>query len=59
MEEGARATACEMELPLEIIRRTAYEASLEDILLADGYLFCAPENLASVSGAMKEFFDRN
>lgn len=30
----------------------------EDLLRADGYLFCAPENLAALSGAMKEFFDR-
>ena len=25
---------------------------------ADGYLFAAPENLAALSGQMKEFFDR-
>ena len=28
------------------------------MLSADGYLFVAPENLASLSGEMKEFFDR-
>ena len=36
----------------------AEEAMPEDVLAADGYLFCAPENLAALSGAMKEFFDR-
>ena len=36
----------------------AAEASLQDVLAADAFLFCAPENLASLSGEMKEFFDR-
>lgn len=36
----------------------AEDAQAEDVLVADGYLFCAPENLAALSGAMKEFFDR-
>ena len=31
----------------------------DDLLDAAGYIFAAPENLASLSGAMKEFFDRN
>lgn len=30
----------------------------EDILAAGGYLFVCPENLASMSGLMKEMFDR-
>lgn len=29
-----------------------------DMLAAQGYLFVCPENLAAMSGAMKEFFDR-
>jgi multimeric flavodoxin WrbA len=36
----------------------AEDAGPEDLLAASGYLFCAPENLAALSGAMKEFFDR-
>ena len=30
----------------------------EDLLAADGYLFVCPENLATMSGMMKEMFDR-
>jgi NAD(P)H-dependent FMN reductase len=30
----------------------------ETLLAADGYLFCCPENLGSMSGLMKEMFDR-
>lgn len=38
--------------------RRANEARPEHLLDADGYLFAAPENLAGLSGEMKEFFDR-
>ena len=36
----------------------AEEATPEDLLAAGAYLFVCPENLASMSGAMKEMFDR-
>ncbi|WP_278923918.1 MULTISPECIES: flavodoxin family protein [Pseudophaeobacter] len=36
----------------------AAEAGPDDLLAAGAYLFCGPENLASLSGQMKEFFDR-
>ncbi|NQY97190.1 MAG: flavodoxin family protein [Henriciella sp.] len=36
----------------------AEDAGPEDLLSADGYMFAAPENLAALSGTMKEFFDR-
>lgn len=36
----------------------AAEAAPEDLLEADGYIFTTPENLASMSGVMKDFFDR-
>ncbi|WP_135507033.1 flavodoxin family protein [Roseovarius aestuariivivens] len=38
--------------------KRADETGPEDIIEADGYLFCAPENLAAISGVMKDFFDR-
>jgi multimeric flavodoxin WrbA len=31
----------------------------DDLIAAGGYLFIGPENLAALSGAMKEMFDRN
>lgn len=37
----------------------AEDAGADDLLDADGYLFAGPENLAGLSGAMKEFFDRS
>ena len=36
----------------------AAEAQPHDLLTAGGYLFACPENLASMSGLMKEMFDR-
>jgi len=36
----------------------AEDARPEHLLAANGYLFAAPENLAALSGAMKEFYDR-
>ncbi len=38
---------------------SAASDALPDMLLAaDGYIFCCPENLGSMSGMMKEMFDR-
>jgi multimeric flavodoxin WrbA len=37
----------------------AIDAEPQDVLSADAYLFATPENLASMSGLMKDFFDRN
>jgi multimeric flavodoxin WrbA len=36
----------------------APDAQPADVLGADGYIFATPENLASMSGLMKDFFDR-
>lgn len=42
--------------PCRLVR--AEEAEPEDLLSASGFLFACPENLGTMSGAMKEFFDR-
>lgn len=36
----------------------ASDAKFEDVLEADGYIFVTPETLGSMSGLMKDFFDR-
>jgi len=53
-EAAAGAAKAEVETRL----LTAQDTVPNDMLHADGYIFCAPENLASLSGVMKDFFDR-
>ena len=48
--------AAQEDADVRLIR--AEDANPEDLLTSAGYLFASPENLASLSGAMKEFFDR-
>jgi flavodoxin len=52
----AAADAAAGEVTVTLIR--AEDASATDLLTGDGFLFACPENLASMSGAMKDFFDR-
>jgi len=52
----AAARAADGEITTRLL--TAEEALPDDLLQASGYIFCGPENLASMSGMMKEFFDR-
>lgn len=55
MAEAAYAAA---KPETETILQRAEDTEPADLINADGYLFAAPENLAALSGAMKEFFDR-
>lgn len=57
---GAVAAAALLEQPddLAVTLRRAADTGVDEVLASDGFLFCAPENLASLSGEMKEFFDR-
>ncbi len=55
MAEAAAAAARD---EVETVLKPAHEALPEDLLQADGYIFCAPENLAAIAGIMKDFFDR-
>lgn len=57
MAESA-ASAARAEGEVDVALRRAAEVDASEVLAADGYLFAAPENLASLSGEMKEFFDR-
>jgi multimeric flavodoxin WrbA len=56
---AAAARGAESEPGTEVRLLAADAAQAADLLAADGYIFAAPENLAALSGAMKEFFDRN
>jgi multimeric flavodoxin WrbA len=51
---GARSESA--EVAVRMLR--APDTRPDDVLLADGYLFATPENLAAMSGLMKDFFDR-
>ena len=52
----AAAEAAKDEAPTTL--KPAHQAGPEDLLEADGYIFCAPENLAAIAGVMKDFYDR-
>jgi multimeric flavodoxin WrbA len=55
----AAATAARTAAPeVQVDLRRAQDVSPDTLLVAGCYLFVAPENLASLSGAMKEMFDR-
>jgi multimeric flavodoxin WrbA len=52
--EGARR-----EAGVTVRLQAAAHSGPADLLGADGYLFATPENLASMAGLMKDFFDRS
>ena len=54
---GAQAEAQGSGVKVRLLR--AAEAGPDDVLAADGYLFATPENLAAISGQLKDFFDRS
>lgn len=51
--QGART-----EPEIEVILLQAQQVQPEHLLSASGYIFVAPEMLGSLSGVMKDFFDR-
>lgn len=59
-EQMARALADSATIEHGIAVRLlhARDAQPEDLINADGYVFATPENLAAISGLMKDFFDR-
>lgn len=54
----AAAKAAGDQAGVNILLQRASDTGPETLLAADGYLFVTPENLAAVSGLMKDFFDR-
>jgi multimeric flavodoxin WrbA len=55
-EAAARGAVAEVDVAVRLL--SAPQAQPSDVLTADGYIFGTPENLAAVSGLMKDFFDR-
>lgn len=54
----AAAAGARAETGIEVSLLRSADAQAGDVLEADGYIFAAPENLGSVAGMMKDFFDR-
>lgn len=55
-QAAARGAAAESQVVVRLMH--ASDAQPADVLSADAYLLATPENLAAVSGLMKDFFDR-
>ena len=44
--------------PVDVVVRGAFDAGVDDVLGADGYLLATSENFGYMSRALKDFFDR-
>jgi multimeric flavodoxin WrbA len=55
-EAAARGASTESQIEVRLL--CAAHTNGDDVLAADGYVFVTPENLASMAGMMKDFFDR-
>ena len=58
MAQAAR-TGADLEGGVEVRLLHASQAGPDDVLAADGLIFATPENLAAMSGQLKDFFDRS
>lgn len=57
MVEAVRAgAAAEPQVAVRLLH--ASQAGPAEVLAADGFIFATPENLAAISGQLKDFFDR-
>jgi multimeric flavodoxin WrbA len=55
---AAAAAGARRETAVKVRLEAAAAAGPQELLEADGYVFACPENLAAMSGVMKDFFDR-
>ena len=55
-QAAARGAENEPDVHIQFIH--AAEAGPDELIESDGYIFATPENLAMMSGMMKDFFDR-
>ncbi|MBM4262720.1 MAG: flavodoxin family protein [Deltaproteobacteria bacterium] len=55
-EAAVRGAAAESEVAVDL--RHARDTDSSHVLSSDAYIFATPENLAMMSGMMKDFFDR-
>lgn len=53
---AAEGASTETSVQSRLLR--AADAAADDLIGADGYIFATPENLAAISGMLKDFFDR-
>lgn len=58
LTEALAVAACAAAPELTVISTPADQVSEPAMLSADGYIFACPENLGTMSGAMKEMVDR-
>ncbi len=54
----AAAVGAATESAVKVRLLKAAQAGAQDVLDADGFIFATPENLAAISGQLKDFFDR-
>jgi len=54
----AAASGARTESALHVLLLRAAEVEVSEVLDASGFIFATPENLAAMSGKMKDFFDR-
>ena len=55
-QAAARGAESEPDVHIKFIH--AAEAGPDELIESDGYIFATPENLAMMSGMMKDIFDR-
>lgn len=58
MAQALRDGAQQAASAIDVRMLHASHTHTEDVLQADAYVFATPENLAAISGLLKDFFDR-